>query len=484
MTKVSTTISFAVVAAMAIASKSSVTASYVRRLVDDDSNSADFEHWVGSSDDSEDGSSSFDAMYAEEMPMEETDAVPKYGQCGGIGYDGNSKCARGHVCVISNPWFAQCLPRGATASVTTKKHGHPSKLLVDDADLLVEDVSDESSEADVVPAWEQCGGKGVDFDFSMDDSLPGDETPKQVCEEGYTCEVVNEWYYQCQPLPDLTGIHLWEQCGGEDYRGPTECQTGSVCKLFNNWYSQCVPKEQEFSVYLLDYKLLRHLIDSAAHGSVAFCCWAIFLLQRERYSESGDTTFSSLGVLKKCFLSGLTASLLDVDHFIAAGALSLAGATHLNGRPFGHAVTFIIVVALLVNRCSRKCQARKRRYRVCFIVVAWFSHQLRDGMRRGLWFWPLGSTPPVNYFLYLAMEEALPFVMAKWWRRAPAMTEMEKLELALQKADEESEEESEEDANSGDEEEGSRLLVSADVKERSSSPTPASPRRKLSEIIV
>ncbi|KAE8898317.1 hypothetical protein PF005_g3220 [Phytophthora fragariae] len=237
-------------------------------------------------------------------------------------------------------------------------------------------------------------------------------------------------------------------------------------------------------VYLLDYKLLRHLVDSTAHGSVAFCCWSIFQLQTEKYSESGVSTFSSLGMLKKCFFNGITASLLDVDHFIAAGALTLAGATHLNGRPFGHAVTFIIVVALLVSRCSRRVQARKRRYRVCFIVVAWFSHQLRDGMRLGLWFWPLGSTPPVNYFLYVAMEEGLPFVMAKWWRKAPAMTEMEKLELALQKADEESEEESGDEANSSDEEEGARLLMSADAKGLSSSPAEAtSPRRKLSDVV-
>ncbi|KAG7380470.1 hypothetical protein PHYPSEUDO_007172 [Phytophthora pseudosyringae] len=238
-------------------------------------------------------------------------------------------------------------------------------------------------------------------------------------------------------------------------------------------------------VYLLDYKLLRHLVDSAAHGTVAFCCWAIFLLQSDKYSESTDSTCSSiLGMLKKCFLNGITASLLDVDHFIAAGALSLAGATHLDGRPFGHTVTFIIVVALLVNRWSRTCQARKRRHRVCFIVVAWFSHQLRDGMRRGLWFWPMGSTPPVNYFLYLVMEEALPFVMAKWWRKAPALTEMEKLELALQKADDESEEESGEEANSSDEQERARLLMSADARERPSSPTSPSSKHRDVHLVV
>ncbi|CAH0492293.1 unnamed protein product [Peronospora farinosa] len=197
----------------------------------------------------------------------------------------------------------------------------------------------------------------------------------------------------------------------------------------------CIPSDFFLfqRVYLPDYKLLRHFVDSAAHGNVAFCCWAIFLLQAEKNAKARDTSFSVLEMLKKCFFNGITASVLDADHFIAAGTLNLTGATHLTHRPFGHAVTFIIVVAFLVSWCSKKCPTKTRSYRVCFIVVAWFSHQLRDGMRRGLWFWPIGSTPPITYFLYLLMEEGLPFVMEKWWRQVPARTKMEKLELALDK---------------------------------------------------
>lgn len=83
-------------------------------------------------------------------------------------------------------------------------------------------------------------------------------------------------------------------------------------------------------------------------------------------------------------------------------------------RPFGHAVLFIVVVALIVTKCTRP-EARVQR--VCFVVVALLSHQLRDAMRLGLWCWPLGSTPPIPYVLYLALEEALPFVMASWHQR-------------------------------------------------------------------
>lgn len=74
-------------------------------------------------------------------------------------------------------------------------------------------------------------------------------------------------------------------------------------------------------------------------------------------------------------------------------------------------MTFIAAVALLAYMCSSR-ETKLRR--VSFVVVTLLSHQLRDGMRLGLWFWPLGSTPPIEYLLYLALEEALPFAMAAW----------------------------------------------------------------------
>ncbi|KAJ8566605.1 hypothetical protein ON010_g6518 [Phytophthora cinnamomi] len=225
--------------AIAMTATDNVSASYVRRLDNEVSSDVDVGDSVDDDSSSWSGSGSYEGQATEEV------AVPKYGQCGGIGYVGSDVCEPGYICVPADPWYAQCLPRGTATSATTKKRSHLSKLHIDDDELLLEDKT--SDEVGVVPAWEQCGGKGFDFDYSKDDPLPDDETPRQACEEGYTCEIVNPWYYQCQPLPDLTGIKLWEQCGGADYRGSTKCANGSVCKYFNAWYAQCVPKEQEFS---------------------------------------------------------------------------------------------------------------------------------------------------------------------------------------------------------------------------------------------
>jgi len=32
----------------------------------------------------------------------------------------------------------------------------------------------------------------------------------------------------------------WEQCGGQEFNGPTCCQSGFICKYYNDYYSQCI----------------------------------------------------------------------------------------------------------------------------------------------------------------------------------------------------------------------------------------------------
>jgi len=41
-------------------------------------------------------------------------------------------------------------------------------------------------------------------------------------------------------------------------------------------------------------------------------------------------------------------------------------------------------------------------------AVAWTTHHLRDGLRRGLWIAPFGHTPALPKWLYLAATTAVP----------------------------------------------------------------------------
>ena len=44
---------------------------------------------------------------------------PIYGQCGGIGWTGATTCVSGSTCVVSGPYYSQCLPTTATTLATS-----------------------------------------------------------------------------------------------------------------------------------------------------------------------------------------------------------------------------------------------------------------------------------------------------------------------------------------------------------------------------
>ncbi|PVI03784.1 carbohydrate-binding module family 1 protein, partial [Periconia macrospinosa] len=40
--------------------------------------------------------------------------------------------------------------------------------------------------------------------------------------------------------PTTEPTSKWQQCGGQEYSGPTECVSGTTCTVLNPWYSQCL----------------------------------------------------------------------------------------------------------------------------------------------------------------------------------------------------------------------------------------------------
>ncbi|KAI0821629.1 mannanase [Trametes gibbosa] len=46
-------------------------------------------------------------------------ASPLYGQCGGIGWSGDTTCVAGATCIIQNPYYSQCLPSASVPTTPT-----------------------------------------------------------------------------------------------------------------------------------------------------------------------------------------------------------------------------------------------------------------------------------------------------------------------------------------------------------------------------
>lgn len=45
------------------------------------------------------------------------------------------------------------------------------------------------------------------------------------------------------------------------------------------------------------------------------------------------------------------------------------------------------------------------------LTTAWFSHHIRDGYRRGLWFYPFGETAPLSRTVYLTIIVIFPVIL-------------------------------------------------------------------------
>jgi hypothetical protein len=80
-------------------------------------------------------------------------------------------------------------------------------------------------------------------------------------------------------------------------------------------------------------------------------------------------------------------------------------------RPFGHCVGTVLLASCLTWVVLEKALRRPeqgRRYGLV-VLAAGLTHQLRDSIRRGMWFCPLGSLPPTPYLLYVVMIAVAPF---------------------------------------------------------------------------
>lgn len=87
-------------------------------------------------------------------------------------------------------------------------------------------------------------------------------------------------------------------------------------------------------------------------------------------------------------------------------------ATNLKRRPFLHCSTLPLVACsflLLIGYVLRTDLCKRG---ALIIFTAFASHHLRDATRRGFWFYPFGSTPPIPYYCYVAATTVIPYIIA------------------------------------------------------------------------
>jgi len=200
-------------------------------------------------------------------------------------------------------------------------------------------------------------------------------------------------------------------------------------------------------------KFSRCLLDTSCHAGIAALIWLGTVNLGRRRLRFDDVNMSRMFHIhtiltlmkeyKEVGLSLFIGSAVDVDHFIAAGSMSLTDATHLQSRPLGHMVlsaVFASVVALLVSALyfartgcvpsTRSVEWYRCKRFAMLTFSAYVAHLLRDSVRRGLWFCTLPpsitgsgepyvvSTPPLELWVVLTIYCIMPrinhFVLSRW----------------------------------------------------------------------
>jgi len=138
------------------------------------------------------------------------------------------------------------------------------------------------------------------------------------------------------------------------------------------------------------HKLFKCISDNGTHFLIAILSWM--------FIEEIDFSTIPVGSLLLC---GMMASVIDLDHFVAARSFNIHEATSLSFRPILHWTTlpvtcfvFLVILALILYSLNLYTFA-------WMFLTAFITHHWRDGYRRGLWIYPLPSIPPFSYSIYL-----------------------------------------------------------------------------------
>ncbi|XP_037801552.1 transmembrane protein 267-like isoform X2 [Penaeus monodon] len=195
--------------------------------------------------------------------------------------------------------------------------------------------------------------------------------------------------------------------------------------LFVTWPSDVLVGE---FVKTLPAKSLLRASDTAVHGFIGAFSWQLMCLlcpalefnltyQVSRLISGrslldGKNTASLVNSLLNISLAFALSCIIDVDHVFKDLIQSIQGGPrapwergvlHLSLPPLVTVLLLYATAMIFKQLWCLKCGT--------IIIACVLSHHIRDGIRRGLWFQPIGTTPVLPYWLYVVITLILPFAV-------------------------------------------------------------------------
>ncbi|XP_021958364.1 transmembrane protein 267 isoform X2 [Folsomia candida] len=130
------------------------------------------------------------------------------------------------------------------------------------------------------------------------------------------------------------------------------------------------------------------------HVWIGILSWIIFT--EDPFGKCQDLIAVALG-----------ASVIDLDHFLAAQSFSVDAAMSAGKRGIFHCTGLAILISLVLFRLKGRSSA-------LLFLLAVIPHHLRDAQRRGLYVLPFThqlDTPPLNRALVRLLLPLVPWVL-------------------------------------------------------------------------
>ncbi|XP_045783569.1 transmembrane protein 267 isoform X2 [Maniola jurtina] len=151
-------------------------------------------------------------------------------------------------------------------------------------------------------------------------------------------------------------------------------------------------------------QVFRAFADTSVHGAIGF--WSALL-----FFSCGINVTTQAWLYNVLFCSAMS-SLIEVDHFIVAKSFNLKDIANVNRRGVFHNTSFCVIVTailIILTHIARKINVHLFTY---MLLLAFTSHHIRDGNRRGIWLYSSTHTQPLGKCLYMFLICLLPCVFA------------------------------------------------------------------------